>query len=210
MMHWNNILKHLTLPNAIIFAALFVSAPRLAAAFSLVEPPLAGFPIERITGPAFGFCVIGCAVYTWNVWETKIKRLKNEKSIRRVNLLLVGWAGLLVLIAVALVPPMLLELRTSKLAALISWPWDLVYCIVIALATEGVIALVAFAKSIAEPANPKRATANATGRKSEKPAKTYIAQCEVCDWMKEGCISQRAATNARSAHMRKHKDKSGV
>jgi hypothetical protein len=206
-----SITRHITLPNAIIFAALFVSAPRLAAAFALVEPSLAGLPIERITGPAFGFCLTCCAVYTWGVWETKIKRLKNEKAILRVNLLLAGWVALLVLMTIMLVPPMVMELRAIEF--IIPPPWDILYCIVVAVATEGVVAVTAYAKAIAEPAKPRKGGGASEGTASEtsKPtAKTFVATCEFCDWTKGGYETERKAQNAENAHKRIHKEKQSL
>lgn len=192
------IIKHLTLPNAIIFAALFVSAPRLAAAFALVEPELVGLPVEVLTGPAFGMTATCATVYVWHVYETKGKGSRPPKFAKWLP---VGWALLLVLIAVVLVPGMVVEVRSSKVADLLPPPWDVAWCAALALASECVVALTALAKSVAEPKKPKAKKGGNEGTISERPAKFHVATCSLCGWTGKGKYgSERASQNALNAH----------
>lgn len=143
------------LPTLIIIAALFVSAPRLAAALSFVEPQFLGLPIELLTGPAFGLSTAGATVYVWDIYRG------TRKGAKMRNWLMIGWAALLVLIAAILVPGMVVELRKSELAELVKPPWDWLWCSILALSAEGVVGLVALARSIAMPkAKPEKTQAS--------------------------------------------------
>lgn len=159
------------LPTGIIIAALLVSAPRLGAALSFVEPQFLGLPIELLTGPAFGLSTAGATVYVWDVYKN------SRKTAKMRNWLMIGWGALLVLIAVVLVPGMVVELRKSELAELVKPGWDWLWCFVLALSAEGTVGLVALARSIATPkAKPEKPQAS-------KPAQAKQKQfaCDLCD-----------------------------
>lgn len=200
-MNRETIMRHA--PTFIIGFALLVSAPRLAAAFAFVEPSFLGLPVEIITGPAFGLTATGAAVYVWQVYED---RGKGSRPPKFAKLLPIGWAILLALIAVALVPGMVLEVRASPLSESLPPPWDVAWCVALALASEIVVALTALAKSVAEPKKREEKKGGAEGTASKKPAKTYTAACSLCDWGKDDYKSERAARNAENAHQRKHKE----
>lgn len=190
------VLKHA--PTLIIAAALLVSAPRLAAAFAFVEPEFLGLPVEILTGPAFGLSATGAAVYVWQVYE-------DRKTSKLAKFLPAGWGILLILIAFALVPGMVVEVRAGPLTELLPPPWDVAWCACLALASEGAIALTALAKSIAEPKKRGGKTEGTKQTTSKKPAKTYNAACPLCDWHRDSYQSEQAARNALNAHQRKHK-----
>lgn len=179
-------------PPIIIFAALAVSAPRLASALSFVEPPFLGFRIEMITGPAFGVTTAGATVYIWHVYQER-------KRLKLAPVLLIGWCILLALIALILVPGMVLEVRAGPLADSLIPPFDILWCIALALSSEVVVGLAALASAIAkqEQKKEKQEPAQVTVEQpqSEKDNGREPALCPFCE-------RSFGSVQAVSAHLR--------
>ena len=178
------------LPTLIIMAALCVSAPRLAAALSFVESSFIGLPVEVLTGPAFGISTAAATVYVWHIYQ-------DRKQLKLAKWLLVGWFALLTLLAAILVPGMVLQLRKSELADLLKPPWDIIWCTLLAISSELVVALAALAQAIATPKakDKEQSKAQAQPVAAESKAEPVQEQFECV-----GCGRMFDVIQARSAH----------
>jgi hypothetical protein len=177
------------IPIAIIIAALFVSAPRLASALAFVEPPFMGFPVELLTGPAFGITAAGTTVYVWHIYQQR-------KRLKLAPLLLAGWIGLLALIALIIVPGMVLEVRSSPLADLLSSPLDVLWCVALSVSSEVVVALAALASALSEKQSKKSERTDSQEQKQSDKGDGHKPQtCPHC----ERVFSSKQAL---SAHLR--------
>ncbi len=176
------------LSTLIIVSALLVSAPRLAAALSAVEPAFLGLPIELLTGPAFGLSTAGATVYVWHTYN-------DRKKLKLAPWLMFGWIALLGLIAIILVPGMVVEMRKSELASLLKPPWDIVWCFLLAISSELVVGLAALARSIAAP--------RAKGKSQSAPKATQkIFSCDLCGAQASISGKPFRSMQAVSAHKR--------
>ena len=160
-------------PPVAIGGGLLVSVPRLAAAFAVVEPSFNGVMISWATGPGYGLVMVAAVLYVWHVYQER-------KRLKLAWLLLVGWAVLLVLMAIILVPGMLAKIRNIPLAELLTPPIDLMWGVLVALSNELAVGLAAIAAAISK--EPKRSATPAT-----QEQKTNGHEPLACPWCGATC-----------------------
>ena len=189
----------LDLPAIIIIAALLVSAPRLAAALSFVEPAFLGLPIELMTGPAFGLSTAGATVYVWHTYQRRDK-------IKHARLMLCGWIVLLAFVAIILVPGMVVELRKSELAELLKPPLDIIWCSLLAISSELVVGLAALARTVATPKQRVKksepALSEPQAKMSEPEVQAIVHRCDRCGATANKSGIPFATKQAVNAHKR--------
>ena len=174
------------MPLVIVASAALVTVPRLAAAFALVEPGFMGVQTAWITGPGYGVLAMSAAVYSLQTYQER-------KNLKLARWILVGWAAILVLASLILLPGMVVQVRQSMLADVLPPPLDAVWCGMLALSPEilvGVSAL-AFALKRDKPAASKPKPRPPV----VEPVKRY--PCQLCSYV---AMSQAGL----NAHQRKH------
>ena len=174
-------------PVIIVISAACVTVPRLAAAFAMVEPEFLGLQTAWITGPGYGILAIAAATYSLQTYQER-KRLSLARWI------LVGWATILVLASLILLPGMVVQVRQSMLANVLPWPLDAAWCLLLAVSPEILVGIAALAfalnKNKPEPKPVKPAP---------KPDKRF--HCQHCSYV----AKSQAGLNA---HQRKHREES--
>ena len=173
-----------------------VSVPRLAAVFAIAEPMFLGLPTAVITGPGYGLATAACALYVWHVYQKR-------KGVKLAKWLIVGWAILLAIVAVILTPAIMAQLRGVALIDLLPFPLDLLWSALLSISSELVAGLAALATAITKDSGD---SLRLDKMKSRKIPRTYVAECDRCDWQRDGYENERAARNAANAHKRIHRE----
>ena len=185
-------------PLVIIISAACVTVPRLAAAFATIEPEFMGLKTAWVTGPGFGIAMAGFQIYGWHTLRDASSRLTAQSSRRWLCVLLALWVLALAMVTLILVPGMVVTLRASAWSVALPYPLDTLWCAIVALAVDVVIAGTAVAMAL----QPLKRDKPATERQKPAPAKIEQYPCQHCNFVSH----TQAALNA---HQRKHKQGRG-
>ena len=171
-------------PIVIIVSAALVTIPRLAAAFAMVEPGFMGLETAWITGPGYGVLAMIAAAYSLQVYQ-------DRKKLALARWILIGWGTILALASLILLPGMVVEVRQSKLATVLPFPLDVLWCALLAVSPEIIIGIAALAFALSK---------DKAAKKPATPTKSQATQfpCQHCDYV----AKSQAGLNA---HQRKHK-----
>ena len=182
------------IPLVIIVAATCVTVPRLAAAFAMIEPEFMGLKTAWVTGPGFGIAMASFQIYGWHTLRGASSRLTAQSSRRWLYVLLALWVLALAMVTLILLPGMTVTLRASAWSVALPYPLDTLWCAIVALAVDVVIAGAAVAMAL----QPQKREKSATSGPKPATSKPERFTCQHCSYV----ASTQSGLNA---HQRKHK-----
>lgn len=188
--------------DAIKVAAVVTAMPRWIGALLAAE----GFaipqdwlwiwvPASALFGAAMALVEGLAFAYVFNAWR--------NQTDKRSNRLL--WLALLsaAIFVIVLAPYIAAQVRSDSLSAILANDFALyAWSAAVAASTIAIVASVGYAQRM-----PRRTQASQQVTKSGKqmqPTGTHSAECDLCDWSKNGYKSARAAKNAVIAHQKIH------
>jgi hypothetical protein len=184
----------------IILGTLLVSVPRYAAAFAQAEPPLFGLPTAPITGLGFGILLEVGIYYVIDSWFDARRR-----GLKLHWMLLVGIGAQLVIAPLIVAPALVAHLRAngSELAGVLTWsPALWAWAVVVAAAPALLLAAVAAASYLREPASRKPAQSQQKASTSERESARASIEPAESEYECPHCPRTFSTVQALNAHQR--------